>query len=97
VAVFAGAANTPLACVLMGIELFGADLAVPLTLACIVSYVSSGHRGIYMSQRVGTPKGHSVQIIAEATLRETHATGVKVNGHESRDRQGQVDELHESR
>lgn len=72
VAVFAGAANTPLACVLIGIELFGADLAVPLTLACIVSYVSSGHRGIYMSQRVGTPKGNSIDLINEIPLSEVH-------------------------
>ncbi len=70
VAVFAGAANTPLACLMMGIELFGADLAVPLALACIVSYVASGHRGIYTSQRIGTPKAHSIEFVAEVTLRE---------------------------
>ena len=52
VAVFAGAANTPLACVAMGVELFGASLAVPLALACVVAYALTGHRGIYPSQRV---------------------------------------------
>ncbi|MBI1322933.1 voltage-gated chloride channel protein [bacterium] len=70
VAVFAGAANTPLACLMMGIELFGAGLAVPLSLACIVSYVASGHRGIYMSQRIGTAKAHSIEFGAEFTLHE---------------------------
>lgn len=56
VAVFAGAANTPLACTLMGIEIFGVELAVPLAIACIASYVASGHGGIYSSQQIDTPK-----------------------------------------
>lgn len=56
VAVFAGATNTPLACLIMGIELFGATHAVYLAVACFVAYLSSGHSGIYLSQRVGIPK-----------------------------------------
>ncbi len=60
VAVFAGAANTPLACTVMGIELFGSAIAVPLAITCVLSYMFSGHRGIYLSQRVHTPKsGHA--------------------------------------
>ncbi len=54
VAVFAGAANTPLACTIMGIELFGGPLAVPLGAVCILSYLLSGHRGIYLSQQPAT-------------------------------------------
>jgi H+/Cl- antiporter ClcA len=57
VAVFAGAANTPIACIVMGVELFGSSLAAPLALACVVSYMLTGHRGIYVSQRVALPKG----------------------------------------
>ena len=57
VAVFAGAANTPLACTVMGIELFGAQLAVPLAIACVLTYMLTGHRGIYVSQKVHYPKG----------------------------------------
>jgi H+/Cl- antiporter ClcA len=53
VAVFAGATNTPLACTVMAVELFGAAVAVPAALACIVSFVVSAERGIYTSQRVG--------------------------------------------
>jgi H+/Cl- antiporter ClcA len=55
-AVFAGAANTPLACTIMGIELFGGQLAVPLAFTCVVAYLLSGHRGIYVSQRAPHPK-----------------------------------------
>ena len=56
VAVFAGASNTPLACTLMGIELFGAQHAVLLAVACWLSYHFSGHTGIYSSQRPGAAK-----------------------------------------
>jgi len=56
VGVFAGAANTPLACLLMGLELFGVRAGVYLGLACVVAYLFSGHQGIYTSQRVGGAK-----------------------------------------
>lgn len=56
VAVFAGASNTPLACALMGIELFGGGAALYMVIACVLSYLFSGHRGIYMTQRLDTPK-----------------------------------------
>ena len=56
VGVFAGAANTPLACTLLGLELFGSNVAVYLALACVVAYLFSGHTGIYGSQVVGQAK-----------------------------------------
>ncbi|KPL90479.1 hypothetical protein SE18_06755 [Herpetosiphon geysericola] len=56
IAVFAGAANTPIACVLMGIELFGSSLLVPLMITTCIAYTVSGHRGIYAAQRVGWAK-----------------------------------------
>lgn len=69
VAVFAGAANTPLACTIMGIELFGATIAVPLAVACVLAYLVSGHRGIYLSQRVHHPKTPGVVVEEGDTLR----------------------------
>ncbi|MCW3465696.1 voltage-gated chloride channel family protein [Chitinophaga nivalis] len=56
VAVFAGATNTPIACTLMGIELFGADHTLYLAVACFTAYYFSGHTGIYGAQRLGVPK-----------------------------------------
>ncbi|TAK88623.1 MAG: voltage-gated chloride channel protein, partial [Aquabacterium sp.] len=56
VAVFAGAANTPLACTLMAMELFGAPIGLFAALACVISYLFSGHTGIYKAQRVGQAK-----------------------------------------
>lgn len=59
VAVFAGAANTPIASTLMAMELFGAEVGVYAGVACVVSYLFSGHTGIYRSQRVGHAKHQS--------------------------------------
>jgi H+/Cl- antiporter ClcA len=56
VAVFAGAANTPLASTVMAIELFGAPIAPYAAIGCVVSYLFSGHTGIYRAQRVGQAK-----------------------------------------
>lgn len=56
IAVFAGSTNTPLACTIMGIELFGAQHAVYFATACFIAYFFSGHSGIYVSQRVAVPK-----------------------------------------
>jgi H+/Cl- antiporter ClcA len=56
VAVFAGAANTPIASTLMAVELFGAEAGAFAGIACVISYLFSGHAGIYKSQRVGSSK-----------------------------------------
>lgn len=51
VAVFAGAANTPLACTVMAMELFGPAIGPYAALACAVAYMFSGQSGIYRAQR----------------------------------------------
>jgi H+/Cl- antiporter ClcA len=56
VAVFAGAANTPIASTLMAMELFGAEIGIFAAIACSVSYLFSGHTGIYTAQRIGQAK-----------------------------------------
>ena len=55
-AVFSGASNTPIACTLMGIELFGIESAIFIGIACLISYFFSGHTGIYTSQIQRGPK-----------------------------------------
>ncbi|MFT8480620.1 voltage-gated chloride channel family protein [Gluconobacter oxydans] len=70
VSVFAGAANTPLACTLMGVELFGAGDIVYFATGCFMAYACSGHTGIYLSQRIGTPKSASWNRVCGMTLRE---------------------------
>ena len=52
VGVFAGATNTPLACTVMGMELFGLQAGVFLGIACLVAYLFSGRKSIYTSQKI---------------------------------------------
>lgn len=75
IALFAGAANTPLACTVMGIELFGAHYAVHFAVACFVSYFFSGHSGIYLSQRIGVAKGGGSEYLHGQSLREVRSGG----------------------
>jgi H+/Cl- antiporter ClcA len=51
IAVFAGATNTPIACTIMGVELFGSDNIIFYAVACFTAYYFSGHAGIYRSQQ----------------------------------------------
>ena len=55
-AVFGAASNTPIACAILAVELFGGGLAVPAAVVCIVAYAVSPERGIYDGQRVGATK-----------------------------------------
>ncbi|MDC1105445.1 voltage-gated chloride channel family protein [Prolixibacteraceae bacterium] len=56
VAVFSGATNTPIACTMMGIELFGVEAAAYIAVACVIAYLFSGHSSIYSAQVIGSPK-----------------------------------------
>ncbi len=58
IAVFAGATNTPLACTMMGVELFGGEYVLYYAVACFTAYYFSGHSGIYSSQRMAVSKFH---------------------------------------
>lgn len=56
VAVFAAAANTPIATILMGIELFGSESMYYIAIACVTAYLVSGKTSIYKAQKVGVAK-----------------------------------------
>jgi len=56
IAVFAGATNTPIACTLMGAELFGTEHILYFAVACFTAYYFSGHSGIYKAQKLAVPK-----------------------------------------
>ncbi|QZT37150.1 voltage-gated chloride channel family protein [Halosquirtibacter xylanolyticus] len=73
VAVFSGATNTPIACTMMGIELFGAEAAVYIAIACVIAYLFSGHSSIYSAQIVGSPKHWSYEDEKGKTLSQIDA------------------------
>ncbi len=70
IAVFSGATNTPLACTMMGVELFGGEHIVFFALACFIAYLFSGHTGIYGSQQIGFPKIEGIPSATAANLDE---------------------------
>jgi H+/Cl- antiporter ClcA len=73
VAVFAAAANTPLACLVMAVELFGTAGLGYTAVAAFVAYLISGHSGIYHSQRIDTPKQGLGHGEADVTLDQIYA------------------------
>jgi H+/Cl- antiporter ClcA len=52
-AVFAGASNTPIACTVLAVEIFGGGGEVYVLVANVIAYLSSGNRSIYTAQRIG--------------------------------------------
>jgi H+/Cl- antiporter ClcA/PII-like signaling protein len=80
VAVFAGATNTPLACMIMGVELFGATHIVYIAVACFVAYLCSGHSSIYTAQRVGVPKSAAHTIPAGTAVRHLRELHIQPSG-----------------
>lgn len=62
VSVLAGAANTPIAASIMAVELFGSKVTPYATIACIISFMMSGHRSVYPSQVVALSKSPYMSI-----------------------------------
>lgn len=72
IAVFAGATNTPLACTIMGIELFGGTHTLLFAVACFTAYLFSGHTGIYSAQRIAVSKILNADFANETSLSEAN-------------------------
>jgi len=62
VAVLAGAANTPIAASIMSVELFGPKVAPYATIACVISFLMTGHRSVYPSQVLSIKKSPSLLV-----------------------------------
>lgn len=84
VSVLAGAANTPIAASIMAMELFGTKIAPYATVACVISFLITGHRSVYPSQVLEIKKSESIsveigkeidEVTAEAKPREKSLTG----------------------
>ena len=62
VGVLSGSANTPIAASIMAVELFGPTVAPYATVACVISFLISGHRSVYPSQILSISKSPSLQV-----------------------------------
>lgn len=68
VAVFSGATHTPIACTVMGMELFGIECGLFIGIACLVAYLFSGMTGIYSAQIIGGVKGNLYKKLKKSTF-----------------------------
>ena len=81
VAVLAGAANTPIAAAIMALEMFGPALGPYAAVACVISFLMTGHRSVYPSQVLAVAKssslhselGHEIERVAT----EVRPTGAR--------------------
>jgi H+/Cl- antiporter ClcA len=71
-ALFAAAANTPLALSIMAIELLGPNVVPHVVIVSVLAYLVSGHRGIYPAQRLFRKK--SGERLAQAVALRDYGT-----------------------
>jgi len=62
VGVLAGSANTPIAASILAMEMFGPAIAPYATVACVISFLMTGHRSVYPSQVLSISKSESLQV-----------------------------------
>jgi H+/Cl- antiporter ClcA len=62
VSLLAGAANTPIAASILSVELFGPAIAPYATVACVISFLMTGHRSVYPSQILSVKKSPSIKV-----------------------------------
>lgn len=67
-----GAANTPLAASIMAVELFGQPIAPYATIACVISFLMTGHRSVYPSQVLGAAKSASLHVEVGKEMSDLH-------------------------
>ena len=72
VCLLAGAANAPLAAAIMGVELFGPELAPYAAGAGIVSFLITGHRSVYPSQILSFRKSPSIAVELGEQMEHLH-------------------------
>ncbi len=62
VSLLAGAANTPIAASILAIEFFGSAIAPYTAIACVVSFLMTGHRSVFPTQILALKKSSSVEV-----------------------------------
>ena len=70
VGVLAGAANTPISASIMAIEIFGPKIGPYAAIVSVISFLITGHRSVYPSQRIGIRKSPSVEVEIGAEVEE---------------------------
>lgn len=62
VSVLAGAANAPIAAIIMAVELFGLEIAPYAAISCVISFLVTGHRSVFPSQILKMKKSEFLNV-----------------------------------
>jgi len=73
VSLLAGTANTPISASIMAVELFGPKVAPYAAVACVISFLMTGHRSVYPSQVLAVAKSASFHVEIGKELEEVEA------------------------
>jgi H+/Cl- antiporter ClcA len=71
VSLLAGAANTPIAAIIMSIELFGTNITPYASLSILISFILTGHRSVYPTQILDFKKSSSINLELGNEIKDT--------------------------
>ena len=71
VSVLAGTTNTPIASIIMAVELFGTNMANYAALSVVIAFLMTGHRSVFQSQKLALKKADNINIQEGADMKNT--------------------------
>ena len=71
VSVLAGTTNTPIASIIMGVELFGTNMANYAALSVVIAFLITGHRSVFQSQKMAFKKADNINIVEGEDMEHT--------------------------
>lgn len=66
----AGSANTPIAASILAMEMLGPSVGIYAAVACIISFLITGHRGVFKTQQIVIAKSNSFSVQTGKALEE---------------------------
>ncbi|ABR49845.1 Chloride channel, core [Alkaliphilus metalliredigens QYMF] len=68
IAILSGAANTPISAFIFSVEMFKGEGITFFFMACLISFIFSGHHGIYGAQKIYDPKSRMLNLVPGETI-----------------------------
>ena len=78
VGLLAGAANTPISASIMAMELFGPEVSSYAAVACVISFLMTGHRSVYPSQVLSISKSTSLVMGKGVEIKDVDNVSVEL-------------------
>jgi H+/Cl- antiporter ClcA len=80
VSLLAGATNAPISASIMAVELFGPAVAPYAAVACIISFLMTGHRSVYPSQVLAITKSSSLGVVTGGEVKDVSEIDFQMRG-----------------